>query len=122
MRPDFFAGMRTPRPPDDLKGRVLRAARAAVHDISAGRAPRWGFNRLDLVWTTALLALVLCHAVFLLSRGEASRLSATPQAVTEARQLEDELGLPGALVVAGWRGGSEKDPTQRQLIHELERL
>jgi hypothetical protein len=76
MRPDFFAGMRTPRPPDDLKGRVLRAARAAVRQAAAPDRAPWGFRPLDLVWVGALLLLVACNAWLTLASRPAAAVSA----------------------------------------------
>jgi len=122
MRRDLFAGTRTPRTPDDLRERTLRAARAAARDASAASSPPWGFSRLDLAWMAALLVLVLCHALLSLSSRPPAAPSTAPQANTAATQLERELGLKGPIVVASGRETGKNGNTQGELIKELERL
>jgi hypothetical protein len=62
MSNEMLAGTRTPRPPEKLKGRVLRAARAAAAGAPRPARAPWGFTRLDLAWVVALLVLVAGNA------------------------------------------------------------
>jgi hypothetical protein len=122
MSDDPFRAMRTPRPGDDLKGRVLRAARgAAAGAPRPARAP-WGFTRLDLVWVAALLLLAVANLTLTRSNRPSEVTSASSDTLAVARQLERELGFKGPLVVAkGWDRG-EDGKAQMQLMRELERL
>ncbi len=76
MSDGIFGGMRPVRPPDGLRERALRAARAAARERSAPGRAAWGFRRLDLVWVAALLLLAACNAMLAVSdRQAATRLA-----------------------------------------------
>ncbi len=122
MKNDVFAGMRTPQAPDDLRERVLGAAHAAVREPVSARERRWHPAPFDLAWVTALLVLVLCHALLSFPRRPVAVAAVKSQAVAEERQLEKEFGLPSAAVVVASRIAETNGEAQRQLMEELERL
>jgi len=122
MKQDLFAGTRTPGPPGDLRERVLRAARVAAHE-PAGAAPTGRrVNRFDLAWVTALLLLVLCHALLSLPRRPSPVVPAGSQAGTERKELEKELGLKGLPMVVAGRDAGRNGDVEKQFIEELDRL
>ena len=122
MRQDLFTGTRTPGPPGDLRERVLRAARTAVHEQVTAKRGRWWFNPFDLAWVTALLLLVLCHALLSLPRRPSPVIPAGSQAGTEREELEKELGLKGVPMVVAGRDAGRNNDVEKQFIEELDRL
>jgi hypothetical protein len=122
MNEELFAGTRTPRAPDDLRERALRAARAAAHEQTAPERTGWRFNRFDLAWVAALLVLVVCHALLSLPRWASPVAPVRSQAIAEERQLEKELGLKVVPMVVAGRDTGRNGDVQKHLMQELERL
>ncbi len=122
MREPLFAGVRTPRPPDDLKDRALSAARARAGGAPAPARNGWGFTRFDLALAAALLLLALCNALTSLPGRAAPAVQARPPGTAEGRQLERELGLKDESVIAAAANGRRNGEAERRVMQELERL
>ncbi len=104
MSGEIFGGMRSVRPPGELKARVLRAARSAAAAGEESTREHWGFRGLDLAWVAACLVLLACHlALSLRARGPETNAAVprrTDSATVADSELAREVGLPGLGTVA----------------------
>jgi hypothetical protein len=122
MKQDLFAETRTPGAPGDLTEHVLRAAPVAAHE-PAGAAPTGQrVNRFVLAWVTALLPLLLCHALLSFPRRASPVVPAGSQAGTERKELEKGLGLKGVPMVVAGRDAGRNNDVEKQVMKELDRL
>lgn len=93
MNDELFRGARPARPSPLLRARVLAAAEAELT-----RPRRWqvlGFNRWDLAWVAAIVALVVVNAS--LAVGDRPQVTAAqPPEDPAVVALAAELGLPAS--------------------------
>jgi hypothetical protein len=83
MSNELFPGMTPAGPPDDLRARVVQAARAAVPGDAVPATAGW--SRWDFAWAAALLTVVVCHVVLLKHDGQrGSSVVAHEAAITRA--------------------------------------
>lgn len=98
-----------PRPPEDLRERVLRAARAARPDDFWTRL--WNSRAVRLAWTTSVLALVVAHGLVTVRDRRPS--PGGTGSMASARRLDGEVAeitrLPRLRLDSGSRLGSSAD-------------
>ena len=93
---DPFSGLRTPRVPAGLKGRVLAAAARTrpVNDAPTFWDRIWERRPLRLAWAVTTGALLLAHAALSLAPGPGAARPAGGDARGQREELRDALALP----------------------------
>jgi hypothetical protein len=119
---DPFPGLRVPKPPEVLRGRVFSKARAALQNESRRDlwARIWESRQARLAWGTSILALAVGH--FMVPAGETgpatepSKLASTESHYSE--ELADISNLPrlslDALSITDSIGDSGEDETDEE--------
>jgi hypothetical protein len=98
-RIDLLRGAQPPRPPAELRARVLGAARAAAALRDPGRLERWGWLRPQLGWIVAAAALLVAHALLDAAWPAAQR--ARVHAPRQARAAAEAVDIAGTGVTRG---------------------